>query len=93
MEKINGKQQLKTLSEGASYNPYKALASAIIRTAIYDYLDVVRLQRQGKATMKRVLHEREVFYSDWFKLLFSSLGLDAEDEDIDYYIQCIEGKK
>ena len=69
------------------------LASAIIRSAIYDYRQQVYRQRKGEITMKALEKNREVFYSEWFKFLFLFLGFEAEDENIDYYIEKIEGRK
>ena len=71
----------------------KRLASAIIRSAIYDYRQEVYRQRRGIITMKALMKDREVFYSEWFKFLFLCLGFEADDENIDYYIEKIEGRK
>lgn len=69
------------------------LASAIIRSAIYDYRQQVYRQRKGEISMKALEKNREVFYSEWFKFLFLFLGFEADDESIDYYIEKIEGRK
>ncbi len=52
------------------YNPYEALANAIIKSAANDYMKEIKGQRRGSELKKL----EEFFLSDWFTALTSVDG-------------------